>query len=244
MQSSDGFFVVLLKFTPKQIGGSVHMINFHPNWGSKFSQNSPKRVAKYGNFHKYHSKRVAKYDIFHKCCPKRVAKYKKVKPNRSMFNIRILNWRVALRWQKVSEHWNGNVVILMKFASMAAPGILKMTISVAVSDEISSKWRHLCISERQHISTHPDSTPGGSLQNHVMLDSGTRFNYICCNFTENITSNGYNKLSKDLLSFHFYSTQLISESHQQTHVLDIRAPKVFHRSYQPSTINIWPNFVM
>ena len=36
-----------------------------------------------------------------------------------------------------AKHWNGNVVILMKFSSLAAPEVVKMTTFCAASDE---KW--------------------------------------------------------------------------------------------------------
>ena len=39
-------------------------------------------------------------------------------------------------------HWKGNVIILMKFLSLSAPKVVKMTTFVSANDYTSSKWQH------------------------------------------------------------------------------------------------------
>ena len=53
---------------------------------------------------------------------------------------------------KNKDPWNGNVDILMKFSSPAAPEIVKLTTSGTAIDENSSKWKHFHLDDIVPIS--------------------------------------------------------------------------------------------
>ena len=83
--------------------------------------------------------------------------------NASWYNI--INYGSYCSHRDTCEHWNENVIILMKFSSLAAPKVVKMTTFSAASDENFVKmmtfpfqWRFII----DHTAAELQETPATS----------------------------------------------------------------------------------
>ena len=88
-------------------------------------------------------------------------------------------------WQKwpvcTIQHWKGNVVIFMKFSSLAAAKVVKWQLAVPPVMKIPLKWRNLCFSARACTVEFTDLINLRNLCCRLHCEApGMTKTYLCC----------------------------------------------------------------